>query len=517
MKIPYLLLGMACSLFAVVNPGFAQGTAFTYQGRLNDGTQPAIGLYDLTFTLFDTNSSGSPVAGPITNSTTVVSNGLFNLTLDFGNHFDGTTRWLEIGVRTNGAAGFITLSPRQPLTPAPYAIFANTASNLSGTLPTAQLSGTFPASQLSGTVNAGTLNGQPASYYLNLANQTGSLSPSQLPPGIINSTGVLAADYEFDETSGTTFADSSGFGNNATAPGGGIVAGVAGHSARSVAFSGGYLKVPGGIPDSPQVWVEAWVNPQPPTTGAHMILSKTGAWSLQLTNGSAVFSVSAANGNTNAVTSAPIGTGTWSHVAGWYDGLNAVVEVNGTATVTSFAGGPVVSTVADPLYIGAADDAGTHAFSGSLDEVRIRTVAPPTTGQRRVFYITGNNLTDGWRTSAGTITSRTLTFTKASASSRLRITYVDNFAVQTAGSATTWEVRLDGASLSPTPLSTSLYDGGSTGTVLFQPGTLVGYVQGAAAGAHTLTVYVSAAPGYSSFSAYTGWNSTFLLEVEEIQ
>src|SRR5579859_1650859 len=33
-----------------------------------------------------------------------------------------------------------------------------------------------------------------------------------------NSFGVLAADYEFDETSGTAFADSSGFNNTANAP-----------------------------------------------------------------------------------------------------------------------------------------------------------------------------------------------------------------------------------------------------------------------------------------------------------
>ncbi len=32
---------------------FAQGTAFTYNGRLNDGTNPATGSYDLTFTLYN--------------------------------------------------------------------------------------------------------------------------------------------------------------------------------------------------------------------------------------------------------------------------------------------------------------------------------------------------------------------------------------------------------------------------------------------------------------------------------
>jgi hypothetical protein len=34
-------------------PSFAQGTAFTYQGRLNNNGAPASGVYDLQFTVFD--------------------------------------------------------------------------------------------------------------------------------------------------------------------------------------------------------------------------------------------------------------------------------------------------------------------------------------------------------------------------------------------------------------------------------------------------------------------------------
>ena len=63
----------------------AQGTAFSYQGRLNDGTNPANGTYDLTFTIFGGFTGGFSVAGPSTNSAIGVSNGLFSVTLDFGN------------------------------------------------------------------------------------------------------------------------------------------------------------------------------------------------------------------------------------------------------------------------------------------------------------------------------------------------------------------------------------------------------------------------------------------------
>src|SRR5271165_5370235 len=102
----------------------AQGTAFTYQGRMYDGTNPANGIYDLRFGLYDAFTVGTQQGSLLTNSPTAVSNGLFTVTLDFGNQFPGADRWLEISVCTNGAGNFITLTPRQPLTPTPYAITA---------------------------------------------------------------------------------------------------------------------------------------------------------------------------------------------------------------------------------------------------------------------------------------------------------------------------------------------------------------------------------------------------------
>ena len=65
-----------------------------------------------------------------------MSSGQFTVALDFGANFPGADRWLEIGVRTNGNGAFTTLTPRQKITPTPYAI---TAGNLNGTLPGNQL------------------------------------------------------------------------------------------------------------------------------------------------------------------------------------------------------------------------------------------------------------------------------------------------------------------------------------------------------------------------------------------
>src|SRR5690348_1321250 len=126
------------TLNAQISTAFAQGTAFTYQGGLTDGANPANGSYDLRFALFDANANGSQVGGTLTNAATAVSNGQFVVTLDFGNQFPGPARWLEIGVRTNGGNAFTTLVPRQAISPTPYAI---TASNATGNAATATIAG----------------------------------------------------------------------------------------------------------------------------------------------------------------------------------------------------------------------------------------------------------------------------------------------------------------------------------------------------------------------------------------
>ena len=86
-------------LLGALQQTVGQGTAFTYQGRLNDGANPADGLYDLRFSLFTVPTGGSLAAGFLTNSATVVSNGLFTVVLDFGaGVFDGTSYWLQIEI-----------------------------------------------------------------------------------------------------------------------------------------------------------------------------------------------------------------------------------------------------------------------------------------------------------------------------------------------------------------------------------------------------------------------------------
>jgi hypothetical protein len=100
------------------------GTAVTYQGRLTNAGEPVNDTADLDFMLYDAETEGELVGMYKTFGTPVVD-GLFSVDLDFGEGaFQGEARWLEITVHLKSGSDWITLSPRQPIRPAPYALYA---------------------------------------------------------------------------------------------------------------------------------------------------------------------------------------------------------------------------------------------------------------------------------------------------------------------------------------------------------------------------------------------------------
>src|ERR1044072_7593298 len=123
----------AAFVLLVTTQTWAQTSAFTYQGKLNDGGIPANGNYDLRFALFDSAVSGAQIGATQTASNVTVSGGIFTASLDFGvNAFPGASRFLEISARPSGGSSFTLLTPRQPITAAPYAVRslnADTANN----------------------------------------------------------------------------------------------------------------------------------------------------------------------------------------------------------------------------------------------------------------------------------------------------------------------------------------------------------------------------------------------------
>lgn len=110
-----------------------QGTAFTCQGQLSNAGQPANGSYDLRATLYSAATGGVQAGPTITNLAVTVSGGFFTTGLDFGpGIFQGAPRWLELAVRPAGGGAFTLLSPRQTLTPTPYALYAMTPAGSHG-------------------------------------------------------------------------------------------------------------------------------------------------------------------------------------------------------------------------------------------------------------------------------------------------------------------------------------------------------------------------------------------------
>ena len=108
-------------------------------------------------TAFDAVINGTAVSVTLTNSATPVTNGMFVVTLDFGSGvFTGSGRWLDIAVQTNGGTLFTALIPRQSTLPTPYAVMANSASNLLGSLPASQLKGAQPRPRTSAAHSAAT-------------------------------------------------------------------------------------------------------------------------------------------------------------------------------------------------------------------------------------------------------------------------------------------------------------------------------------------------------------------------
>ncbi|MFO7536491.1 MAG: hypothetical protein R6X32_00345, partial [Chloroflexota bacterium] len=91
--------------------------SITYQGRLTDNNgDPLSGSYTMRFFLYDAASGGS-VLFDGGNQSVTVADGLFTVSLPVSQDtFDGQGLWLAMDVEGQ------TLSPRQPIHPAPYAM-----------------------------------------------------------------------------------------------------------------------------------------------------------------------------------------------------------------------------------------------------------------------------------------------------------------------------------------------------------------------------------------------------------
>lgn len=117
------------ALLVVLVPRQGRAESFTYQGRISDSGAPVAQASDFVFRLFDAEVGGTQVGPDLPLDAVAVTEGVFTCQLDFGaGTFDGSPRWLEIEARTpadpSNTQPFTALTPRQPVTPAPYALRA---------------------------------------------------------------------------------------------------------------------------------------------------------------------------------------------------------------------------------------------------------------------------------------------------------------------------------------------------------------------------------------------------------
>ena len=173
----------------------AQTTAFTYQGKLNDGGNPANTTFQMEFKLFDALSGGNQIGSTVANSSVSVAQGVFAVSLDFGaNAFTDADRFLEISVKRNAGDPFTVLTPRQRILSVPFAI----KSKSSDTALTA--------------TSANQLDGLPSSRFVQLdANGdvsigTTSAGSKLTVAGVIESTsgGIKFPDATVQTTAGLT-------------------------------------------------------------------------------------------------------------------------------------------------------------------------------------------------------------------------------------------------------------------------------------------------------------------------
>jgi len=81
-KIKPLIAAFALLCLMIAQTAFAQGTAFTYQGLLENNGVPANGTYDFSFTLFNAATNGAVAAGPVTNSGVAVTTAPYCVSLN---------------------------------------------------------------------------------------------------------------------------------------------------------------------------------------------------------------------------------------------------------------------------------------------------------------------------------------------------------------------------------------------------------------------------------------------------
>jgi hypothetical protein len=205
-----LVIGWLC--LSTTTTILAQGTVFTYQGKLADSGTPASGQYDFQFKLFDTATvgTGTQQGAMVPASNVTVTAGIFTVQLDFGacpTCFNGAARFLEIALKPTSGSTFTTLGPRQPITSTPYAIKSQNATSADGLsvacvncITSSQIA-SVNGSAVSGTIPVASVPSGSSNYIQNTTSPQASsnfnISGNGTAGGTL-SAGVVSATTQFN-------------------------------------------------------------------------------------------------------------------------------------------------------------------------------------------------------------------------------------------------------------------------------------------------------------------------------
>ena len=316
----------------------------------------------------------------------------------------------------------------------------------------------------------------------------------------------LVAAYSFNEGSGTTVSDASGYGNSGTIANATWT--TAGAYGRALVFNGTTARIT--IPDSASLHLtsgmtlEAWVNPSTVSSAWRDVIYKgTNNYDLEATSTTggrpaAGATISSSNGWTIGTASLPVNT--WTHLAATYDGAELRLYVNGVQVASQPRTGNILTSTS-ALEIGGNAATG-HFFQGLIDEVRVFNVAltptqiqsdmnTPVGGTFPVVSLSAGSVDFGSQPAGTTSSARTVTLTNTGDGSLT----IQSVAVTGANSANFAQSNTCGSSVAP--------GGTCVITTTFTPS--------AAGGASAAVTIADNAPGTPHTIALAGTGGGFLI------
>lgn len=239
--------------------------AFTYQGKLANSGAPVTGTQDMRFRLYDTAAGGTQQGSTICADNVQVVDGLFTVSLNFGDQFAGNQRYLEIEVRPDAGqscgvgTGYTLLLPRQELSATPHAAhsldtglfggqlpsFYLNASNMNaGSLADARLTSNIARLNAAQTFTGATTFSSPANSFAGAGAGLTALNASNISTGIL-ADGLLSANIPRLSTSNTFLSTNTfnGFvGINRSAPHTGSEVFGLQNTAAQTGYAGMYIR-----------------------------------------------------------------------------------------------------------------------------------------------------------------------------------------------------------------------------------------------------------------------------------